>query len=257
MFKNMENLKIINIHKGILKKSSAEGLCRDYHAFILRISGCVRYSFENKSIDLCAGNILFVPQGVNYSYKAMTSDPCEYIALRFEAKLSDAFPFRYPFEKFQLSDEYINNLSELWKFGGQSEHYRCYSIFYELLAYLENLEKLTYIDKKKSNIILPAIVYMKKYIYDSNLKIETLIKLCGISGVYFNKIFRTSYGMSPQKYISAKRLAHAKTVIDSGDFDTISEVALSVGFSDPLYFSRAFKKKYGISPSEYAKGEML
>ena len=34
----------------------------------------------------------------------------------------------------------------------------------------------------------------------------------------------------------------------------VAEVAASAGFSDPLYFSRVFRKKYGISPSEYSKG---
>ena len=253
MFQSMENLKILNVHKGVLKKSVSGEICRGFHAFILRLKGCVRYKFENKDIDINAGELIFVPKGTNYSYMALTDKPCEYISVRFDADLIDAKVSKYPFESFQLYDEYVNNLPELWKFGGQSEHYRCYSVFYELLAYLENLEKQSYIDKKKSGILSPAIAYMKKHIYDSDLKIETLINLCGISGVYFNKIFRTGYGMSPKKYISTKRLSHAKTIKDSGDFETISEVAASVGFSDPLYFSRAFKKKYGVSPSEYAK----
>lgn len=250
MFSDMENLKIISIHRGIPKKRVANGICRDYHAFILRVSGCVRYLFEDKSIDLYAGDIIFLPKGVRYSYYALTSQPCEYISVRFTADCENTPLQKYSLYDFHLSDEYINNLSELWKFGGKAEHYRCYSIFYELLAYLENLSN---IDKKKSNILSPALTYMKKHIYDSDLKVETLIGLCGISGVYFNKIFRNIYGTSPQKYISAKRLSHAKTVIDSGDFDTIAEVAASAGFSDPLYFSRAFRKKYGLSPSEYAK----
>ena len=254
MFGDMENLKIIAIHKGVLKRRNASGICRDYHAFILRLSGCVRYTFCEKNLELCAGEILFVPMGTEYSYRAVSDEPCEYISVRFTAEHLDTAAKKYSFDGFQRSDEYINGLSELWKFGGNAEHYRCYSIFYELLAYLENLENLSYIDKKKSNIISPALAYLKKHIYDSDLKVETLIGLCGISGTYFDKIFRANYGTSPQKYISAKRLSHAKTLIDSGDFETIAEVAASAGFSDPLYFSRVFRKKYGISPSEYSKG---
>ena len=90
-------------------------------------------------------------------------------------------------------------------------------------------------------------------IYDCDLKAEILPQLCGISGTYFRKIFQANYSVTPQKYILSKRLAHAKNIIDNGDYDTISEIAASVGYSDPLYFSRAFKKKYGISPSQYSK----
>jgi AraC-like DNA-binding protein len=38
-------------------------------------------------------------------------------------------------------------------------------------------------------------------------------------------------------------------MLESGDFDSIKEVALSAGYSDPLYFSKVFKKFYGFSPS--------
>ncbi|MBQ8606142.1 MAG: helix-turn-helix transcriptional regulator [Clostridia bacterium] len=255
MFNDMENLKIIAIHKGALKKRKSEGICREFHAFILRISGCVRYSFAEKSVDLHAGEMIFVPKGVKYDYAAMTDQPCEYITLRFDARLSGERWSKHPFDGFSLSDEYINKLSELWKLGGRTEHYKCYSIFYELVSYLENLESLSYADKQKTNMIAPAITYMKKHIYDSELRVETLIKLCGISGVYFNKLFCKVYGVSPQKYISERRLSHAKTMIDTGDFGKISEVAAAAGFDDPLYFSRAFKKRYGVSPAKYAASE--
>ena len=45
----------------------------------------------------------------------------------------------------------------------------------------------------------------------------------------------------------------AKTLIEDGAFDSISKVAMSVGYEDALYFSRAFKERYGISPSNMAK----
>ena len=121
------------------------------------------------------------------------------------------------------------------------------------MAYAEHQKNVNYADKKKTNIIAPAVSYLKKHIYDCNLKIETLISLCGISGTYFQNIFQENYGVSPQKYILGKRLSHAKAIMDSGDFDTVSEIAASVGYSDPLYFSRAFKKRYGLSPMGYVK----
>ena len=252
MLKNIENLKIESIHKGTAKKHG-EIVCRKDNSFILRTTGCMRYIFSDRFIDIHPGNIILLPKGSSYIYTAVTDTPCEYISVKFEADFSEATPSYYPFEGFHEADEFINNLTDLWKFGGQSEHYRCYSVFYNLLAYIENLEKMSYIDKKKSAIIFPAVSYLKKHIYDCDLKAEILPQLCGISGTYFRKIFQANYSVTPQKYILSKRLAHAKNIIDNGDYDTISEIAASVGYSDPLYFSRAFKKKYGISPSQYSK----
>ncbi len=253
VFKNIENLKIENIHKGSAKKRSSV-VGRKSNSFVLRTSGCVRYAFKDASFDVHPGEIMFLPQGATYDFISLTESPCEYVAIRFEADLLDATPSAYSVDGFADADEFKNNLADLWKFGGRSDVYKCYSIFYNLLAYLENLENLSYIEKKKVNIIAPAIDYLKTHIYDCDLSAETLHRLCGISGTYFRKIFQSYYAVSPQKYILGKRLSHAKILIDNGDFDTISDLAASVGYSDPLYFSRAFKKKYGISPSKYTKG---
>jgi AraC-like DNA-binding protein len=61
--------------------------------------------------------------------------------------------------------------------------------------------------------------------------------------------------VTPQEYILSKRLFHARSIIAGGDFDTVAEVAFSVGFTDPLYFSKAYKKAYGISPSRDGRNE--
>ena len=253
VFKNIENLKIESIHKGTSKIRSSVTNRKD-HCFIFRTSGCVRYTFSDKTIDVQQGEIIFLPHGSSYDRINLADTPCEYISIRFSADLAEATPFSCSFKDFHEADDFTNNLPELWKFGGQSEHYRCYSFFYSLLAYLELLESQTYMDKNKLSIISPAISYLKAHIYDCDLKAETLHQLCGVSGTYFRKIFQSNYAVSPQKYILGKRLSHAKTIIDSGDFDTISEIATSVGYNDPLYFSRAFKKKYGVSPLQYARG---
>lgn len=252
MFTDIENLKIENIHKGTARKKSSV-ISRESNSFILRTSGCVRYAFSDYSIDVHPGEIAFLPKGSTYTFQSLVDTPCEYIAIKFDADLTNAKPSSYPFEDFKDAEEFINNITDLWKFGNKADHFKCYSIFYNLLSYIENLENLSYIDKKKFIVISPAISYLKKHIYDCDLKIETLYEICGISGTYFRKIFQANYNMSPQKYILGKRLSHAKAIIENKEFDTISEVALSIGYDDPLYFSRIFKKTYGISPSQYLK----
>ena len=57
-------------------------------------------------------------------------------------------------------------------------------------------------------------------------------------------------GLNPKEYVVEKRLSHAKVIIESGEMDTVKQLALSVGYDDPLYFSKAFKMKYGVSPAK-------
>ncbi len=252
MLNNIENLKITSVNKRTTKNRTTP-IKYESNAFILRLSGGVRYEVGGSYYDVNAGEVIFMPEGMCESLITLTDEPSWYVSLRFEADTEDAKPEIYSLEGFTDAEELENNLADLWNFGGKAEHYKCYSVLYNLMAYAENQKNLNYADKKKTNIIAPAVSYLKKHIYDCNLKIETLISLCGISGTYFQNIFQANYGVSPQKYILGKRLSHAKAIIDSGDFDTVSEIAASVGYSDPLYFSRAFKKKYGLSPMGYVK----
>ena len=253
MFHDIENLKITSVNKGVSQRRATVSN-RKSNTFVLRMSGKVRYTFQERSIENSYGEIIFLPAGSSYFYEALTSSDCEFIAVSFDGKLTKAVPSCYPLEGFWDSTEFISNMYDLWKFGGQSEHYRCYSIFYNLLSYLQFLENQSYMDKNKLGIISPAISYLRTHIYDCNLNVEMLYELCGVSGTYFRKLFQLKYGVSPQKYILKKRLSYAKSILDNGEFRSIAEVASTVGYSDPLYFSRAFKKKYGVSPSLYAKG---
>jgi len=66
------------------------------------------------------------------------------------------------------------------------------------------------------------------------------------------KKFNTQIGISPKQYILNKRLEYAKELLVNTNA-SIFEIANSVGFPDQLYFSRIFKIKEKISPSEYRK----
>lgn len=252
MFREIKNLKITSVGHSIAKLPSTVN-SRKNNGFILRTSGSVHYDFGNCTFTVNPGTLIFLPKGAAYTAKRISEEDCGYVSISFEADLKDAKPAIYTFDNFADADTFINHLPDLWKYGGQAEHYKCYAIFYELLTYLQNIESLNYSDKKKYTIIAPGVEYMKKHMYDANLRTDTLHTYCGISGTYFRKIFAANFGIAPQTYVQNKRLAHAKSMLDSGNDLSVSEVAASVGYADPFYFSRAFKKKYGIAPSLYSK----
>ena len=97
----------------------------------------------------------------------------------------------------------------------------------------------------------PALKFLEKHIFDPDLKIGKLHDLCGISDTYFRQLFLARFGISPKKYVIKRRLAQAKAISDSGEYDTIGEVAMMTGFEDALYFSKAFRNKYGYPPSSW------
>ena len=85
--------------------------------------------------------------------------------------------------------------------------------------------------------------------YDLNLFLAAL----PFSAGYLKKVFKKETGLTPLQYLTEKRLENAASNLAMcGGKGNISEIAYQCGFSEPLYFSRLFKRKYGESPRSYA-----
>lgn len=84
--------------------------------------------------------------------------------------------------------------------------------------------------------------------YDVNLYLSSL----PFSSEYLKKLFKKETGLTPHQYLTEKRLEIAANTLTSfyGKWN-ISETAHHCGFSEPLYFSRLFKRKFGLSPRDY------
>ena len=221
---------------------------RETHAFLFKISGSTEYNFFAEKITLTAGHMIYIPCGSSYEYRS--SPGSLYTSINFLADVENPMPVVCPTDGFHKIDFIHDKFSSHWRMGSLSEKYACISAFYDFLSYLTGPEHLTDLHKKQTMIIEPAIEYLKANLFAPDLKIDNLSRLCGISDTYFRKLFVSRFHASPQEYIISKRISHAKEIIESGDFDHISEVAELVGYKDPLYFSKAFKKMYGIAPSE-------
>ena len=108
------------------------------------------------------------------------------------------------------------------------------------------------IHPKKHQILYPAIKYISENYFDGNITNASLAEICGISTVYFRKTFESVYGISPIKYLHNFRIEKAKAILHS-DYESIEQVARSVGYNSIYHFSKMFKQYTGKSPSEYAK----
>lgn len=252
MFENIENLKILSSLRGTSRnRRKIEN--RPTHSFIIRARGSIVYDFGDKRLSVKEGEMIFLPKGSTYYYTTPPDTESTYTSINFEGDITDPQPRVYSLENFYEADYICNNFADLWKMGTAADKYKCISLFYSLLSQVSYIESTSSANKRTYELIDPAISYLKEHIYDSSLRADKLHRLCGISDTYFRKIFISRYRTTPQDFIISKRISHAKSIIENGDFDSIREVAFSSGFADPLYFSRVFKKIYGISPSQICK----
>lgn len=86
----------------------------------------------------------------------------------------------------------------------------------------------------------------------TDFKIETLYKEMGMGrSKFFDKLKGLS-GLSPIDYVREYRLSQAKSLLESGTYN-VTEVSYLSGFADAGYFSKCFKERFGLNPSQYVK----
>jgi AraC family transcriptional regulator of arabinose operon len=94
-----------------------------------------------------------------------------------------------------------------------------------------------------------AIQHMNRYC-DQNLKLEDYASMCHMSKYHFLRVFKEVTGATPLEYRSRIRIDHAKELLKNSNF-SVSEISESLGYSSLAYFSAAFKKATGMSPTEF------
>lgn len=102
---------------------------------------------------------------------------------------------------------------------------------------------------KKSEGVRNAIRYMEEY-YMEPITLEEISSYVGVTPQHFSKVFKEETGKNYIEWLTNYRMDIAKGLLVEGK-QTIKEVCFKVGYNDPNYFSRIFKKIEGYSPSEF------
>ncbi len=101
----------------------------------------------------------------------------------------------------------------------------------------------------KDFYIQEAVTYME-HNYHRELTIEEVADVCKLNRSYFSKLFKENMGCPPQEFLIHLRLSKAAELM-KGTRTPIGDISLSCGYPNQLHFSRAFKKRYGVSPREW------
>jgi AraC family transcriptional regulator of arabinose operon len=88
--------------------------------------------------------------------------------------------------------------------------------------------------------------------YNEEISIEQYAVSRNMSTSWFNRSFRSAVGTSPMQYILDVRIRNAQTLLETTDY-SVTSIAALVGYENPMYFSRLFRKAKGLSPSKYRK----
>ncbi|MDD3831520.1 MAG: AraC family transcriptional regulator [Clostridia bacterium] len=119
-----------------------------------------------------------------------------------------------------------------------------------LVAYIVNLHNFT--------PYTPEVDVIKKEIImnfaDCSFRLDDTLNRLPISYDYLRKMFKQEIGVTPLEFLIDTRMKSACNLLRAKGINghNVSEIAEMCGYDDPLYFSRMFKRRLGLSPSEYA-----
>ena len=111
---------------------------------------------------------------------------------------------------------------------------------------------------EKSPVVATLREDIERGAVDATYSVEAFMRKLPLNYDYVRKLFKKETGLTPHEYLTAVRMERAKKIILSGVSNrysayTIGQIAEACGYAEPLYFSRVFKKYFGISPTDYAK----
>ena len=99
--------------------------------------------------------------------------------------------------------------------------------------------------------IYTSLSYMHENL-SSPMSISFLAEMEHLGVSRYRTLFHAATGMSPIAYLTDLRMKHAAEILIHTEL-SVADVALSVGYEDPQYFSRVFRRTWGVSPAVYGK----
>lgn len=154
-------------------------------------------------------------------------------------------------EDFRQISVLFNKIYNIYNSDEDLRSARTSSMVYSLLITISGIcRSHSKMQNELSVQLAPALNYIKRNVH-KDISVDTLAKIVGVSSGRLSVLFKHAFGTSPAQTIRLYKLEHSKHLMDSRPDIKIKELAERCGFTSPSYFVTAFKKEFGISPTDY------
>lgn len=236
---------------------------RDHYLIHYIHSGKGIFRVGDTTYRLHAGNgFLICPDQVTY-YQADEREPWHYSwigfhGLKAETYLSDAgLSAEHPIFEY-TQDDFIDHCfyemadAYFLKRGGNVRRFSYLYLFLDKLTQL-NTREITYTSREnRRDAYVNETLFFIELNYSRRISVDTISNHVGLNRSYLNSLFKEAMGKSIQQYLIEFRVRKACELLENETI-SIGNVSRSVGYPDPLLFSKIFKNVQGITPSEYRK----
>lgn len=224
-------------------------------AFVFPISGKALITFDNHTFETTPNTVIHGCPQKQLTFQVLGDEPFCHINLYYSAIDSSTISTDFMNSVFQLSIHdhsniipVLNQLSELNMHQDLKSKFRQNNLVHFLMEQLF----LEQPKENKNNVLIEdAITYIQQN-YASPLTLSMLAEEFQMTGEQLSYQFHKCTGIRPIDYLIQYRLERAANMLEHDC--SVKDTAAAVGYPDAFYFSRLFKKHFGISPSDFKKG---
>ena len=252
------------------------------------LSGHEYFEYGNARVKLEPGHYLILNTGRPYATSIDSGTPSETISLSFDpcfarqiaadSAASDQHLLDDPqgsrvsdreigfFEKLYPHDEHVSpivmDIVAALKTNTQPRLWYQQQMVKLYLGMMEShkietgkVESLKFQSKATREELFRRLMMARDFIHSNlehDISLEDIAQVACLSLYHFLRVFKSVFGMPPNKYLTQARLDKASGLLKNPDFP-ISEVAVATGYSNHSAFSRAFNRRFGHSPAAFRR----
>ncbi len=246
----------------------------DFSELVIVMDGSAEHVVENERFaikkgdvfvmgsDICHGydnvsnfrlcNIMFRPEALLNGDHDIKQHPGFHALFLLEAQLNNAQGFSSRLKlspaDFAELEHLLDATVEEYSSDRAGKKTLLLSLFMQIVVKLSRLYDAPAKQREISGMA-EAAAFMENH-YMEDITIEQVLEISHYSQRHFIRLFSAAYNTTPQKYLTNIRIRRACALLKESSLP-ITEIALRCGFSDSNYFSRAFRKANGITPTQY------
>ncbi|MDD7267850.1 MAG: AraC family transcriptional regulator [Lachnospiraceae bacterium] len=232
------------------------------------LSGKGSYSVNGRTWELSAGQMFIIYPGQVVIYRADEADPWVYAWIGFDGIKTEAIISRCGFSRTVLVRDYaspeelerkrqmilghINAMLDAKQLTFANDLKRRASLMLLFADLIDDHDRRVEEDRVarydySANVYVEHAIDFIKCHYQESINVGEVAEHIGISRNYLNQVFQKELGVSIQKFLIDFRLHKAASLLlDTSN--SVGDIGKWVGYGDQLAFSKAFKKKFGVSP---------
>jgi AraC-like DNA-binding protein len=234
---------------------------------VMVVSGSGFFELDGKNLLIRSGDLFFLFPDVKHHYFANPQDPWTLKWFTFNGKSCKEFMSSLrvssanPVMRDSMTRKLMNGMDGVIE-GMKRESAYPFAVvgsaylFFDELLHIRGNELAQETEPMAEDAQLKRVLTFIDLNTANDLSVESVCRHLNYSRSHFSHFFKNKTGMSLPEYINLRRVERAKELLLSTDMNN-SEIAMSVGCSEPMYFHRAFKKITSMTPQHFRMENML